>query len=286
MATSEVNVEKLYEEFASKNVVSQSMGLSKRLTQMNSDGRKLNDDSSSSESTLSEAMIDIIIYAKEKIATIGGTITHKKQMSLYECQQYFHKVGGPTPNEVNKSVCMKPDGGIIIATINNIEYPIMIVEDKVQGTNDNLHEQKKKRQATGNAIERGAKNIRGAEMIFSEMNIFPYVLFASGCDFHHTETISKRIEMMNMGFPNHYIEINPKKTSEIISTNIDEIISLININKCCGKSISSVFVKAHKWDEMRHGSSMWKKNEIIKICYKVIDLVVDELTKVLKKEDT
>ena len=62
--------------------ISKSMGLSKRLIQMNSDGRKLNVDSISSESTLGDAMIDIIAYAKEKIATIGGTIAHKKQISL------------------------------------------------------------------------------------------------------------------------------------------------------------------------------------------------------------
>ena len=262
------------------STTSQSIGISKRITQLNKEGRKLNDDSINSESTMTQAMVDIITYTKDKIAKIGGKIIHKKQISLYECQQYFHKVGGPTPNELNKHVSMKPDGGIIIATINNIEYPLMIVEDKVQGTNDILHEQNKKRQSTGNAIERGAKNIRGAEMIFSEMNIFPYVLFASGCDFHHTETISKRIEMMNMGFPNHYIEINPNKTNETISTNIDEIISSINIKKCCGKSILSVFVKAHKWNEMKHGSSMWEKNEIVKICCKVIDIVVDEITNI------
>lgn len=258
----------------------QSAGISKRITQLNKEGRKLNDDSINSESTMTQAMTDIITYTKDKIAKICGTIIHKKQISLYECQLYFHKVGGPPPNELNKHVSMKPDGGIIIAIINNIEYPLMIVEDKVQGTNDILHEHNKKRQSTGNAIERGAKNIRGAEMIFSEMNIFPYVLFASGCDFHHTETISKRIEMMNMGFPNHYIEINPNKTNEIISTNIDEIISSINIKKCCGKSILSVFVKAHKWNEMKHGSSMWEKNEIVKICCKVIDIVVDEITNI------
>jgi type II restriction enzyme len=258
--------------------ISKSMGLSKRLIQMNSDGRKLNVDSISSESTLGDAMIDIIAYAKEKIATIGGTIAHKKQISLYECQQYFHKVGGPTPNNMNNQY-MKPDGGIIFATINHMEYPIMIVEDKVQGTNDTLHEEGKKRQATGNAVERAGKNIRGAEMIFSEMNIFPYILFASGCDFHHTETISKRIEMMNMGFPNHYIEVTPQK-SEIM---LENMLSSIHIHKCCGRSIASVFIKAHKWDEMSHGSSRWKKEEIIKIGYKVIDLVVDEL---IKKQDT
>jgi len=280
MATTKVN-EKI------RCNIPQSIGLSKRLTQMNEEGRKLNDDSSFSESTLSDAMIEVLLYAKERVTKIGGTISHRKKISLYECQEYFNKVGGPIPNERNKKVCMKPDGGIIFARINSIEYPILIVEDKVQGTNDTLFQENKKRQATGNAIERGGKNIRGAEMIFSWMDIFPYVLFASGCDFHHTESISQRIVMMNMGVPNHYIEINPEKTPEMIDSNIDDIIRSITINKLCGKSITSVFVKAHKWNEMKHGCSMWKKNEIVKICCKVIDLVIEELVKkTLVKQDT
>lgn len=82
-----------------------------------------------------------------------------------------------------------------------------------------------------------------------------------------------------MGFPNHYVEINPNKTNEIISGNIDEIISSINIKKFRGIGIASIFVKAHKWNEMKHGSSLWKKHEIVKICCKVIDLVVIEITK-------
>lgn len=256
----------------------QSIGLSKRLSQMNTEGRKLNDDSSTSESTLSDAMIDVIAYARKQFATIGGTIDHKKQISLYECQQFFHKVGGPIPDELNKHVCMKPDGGILFATVHGVQYPILIVEDKVQGTNDRLHTEHKKRQATGNAIERGAKNIRGSEMIFAGSDIFPYVLFASGCDFHHTETIAKRIEMMNMGFPNHYIGMDSDSSDETVSMKLDEIVSAIRIHKCCGRSISSVFVKSHKWDEMTHGSSMWKKNEIVKICSKIIDLVLLDIS--------
>ena len=51
-----------------------------------------------------------------------------------------------------------------------------------------------------NAIERAAKNIRGSEMICMSQNTFPYVIFASGCDFHNTETIASRLEMMNMAF--------------------------------------------------------------------------------------
>jgi len=261
---------------------SQSAGLSNRLTQLNADGRTLIDDSSVSESTLTSAMEQIVEYARARVATIGGTIQHKKKLSLYECQRTFHQFGGPSPNEANKSVYMKPDGGILFAVINGQEIPMLIVEDKVQGTNDILFEKNSKRQATGNAIERAAKNIRGAEMIFAGRNIFPYVLFASGCDLHHTETISRRIDMMNMGITNHYVEVTPDKTQSELMDEVSAIVPAIKINNICGKSIASVFVKAHKWDAMKHGSSMWRKDEIITICTRVIDIVVDEIVQTYK----
>jgi hypothetical protein len=254
-------------------MTSQSNGLSKRLMKMVEDGRRLNDDSCPSEGTLSEALCEIKPYIEEKCRSIGATLEHKKSISLFECQEYFKKCGGPTPNEENKNVSMKPDGGIFIMTLHGNAIPLLIIEDKVQGTNDNLYEQKKKRQATGNAIERGAKNIRGAEMLFASQDIFPYVMFASGCDFHSSETIAKRIEMMNMGFPNHYIGLTPTTSQDEIIKKINTIIPYINIEKKCGKSIASVFVKAHKWDEMKHGSSLWKKEEIVLICKNVIDKV-------------
>jgi hypothetical protein len=256
-----------------QNMVSQSNGLSQRLTKMVEDGRRLNDDSCSSEGTLSEAICEIRQYIEEKCNAIGAKLEHKKSISLFECQEFFQKCGGPIPTEENKNVSMKPDGGIFIVTLHENKIPILIIEDKVQGTNDNLYEQKKKRQATGNAIERGAKNIRGAEMLFAGQDIFPYVMFASGCDFHSSETIAKRIEMMNMGFPNHYIGLTPSTTQEEVNIKIETILPAIDIHKKCGKGVASVFVKAHKWDEMKHGSSVWKKEEIVVICKNIVDKV-------------
>lgn len=255
----------------------QSRALSKRISSMVQAGRRLNDDSQSSETTLTDAMRELVPYAEEMFEKIGAKIEHKATISLFECQKYFHEAGGPEPNINNKKVFMRPDGGILFATINNNTMPILIVEDKVQGTNDNLFEQDKKRQATGNAIERGAKNIRGAEMLFANMSIFPYVVFASGCDFHASETISKRIEMMNMGIPNHYIEISPNDT-ESVDSRIEDMLQGVTIRKVCGKGIASVFVKAHKWNEMKHGSSLWKKEEILKICKYIVDKIYDTLT--------
>ena len=112
-------------------------------------------------------------------------------------------------------------------------------------------------------------------MLFAKYEIFSYVIFASGCDFHSTETIAKRIEMLNMGIPNHYIGIATTTTEEQIQERIDVIILSINVKKICGKSVVSVFVKAHKWNEMKHGSSMWKKDEQVQILKKVIDKVVE-----------
>jgi hypothetical protein len=117
-------------------------------------------------------------------------------------------------------------------------------------------------------------------MICSKYTFFPYVLVASGCDFHHSETISKRIEMMNMGYPNHYFEISDKITDNMIK--IKKIINNISIEKKNGFSIASVFIKAHKWNVMEHKSSLWKKDEITIICCKIIDLSIEHIKIFLK----
>ena len=102
----------------------------------------------------------------------------------------------------NARVSIKPDAGIILWKINNKHYPIYIGEDKIQGTNDKLFEAGKPKQATGNAIERYFKNVRAEELLCSRLPYFPSVVFASGCDFHHSETIAKRLEAGNYGVPN------------------------------------------------------------------------------------
>lgn len=264
--------------------MSQSNGLSNRLKQMVNDGKNLNDDSSLSEKILADTMSEIIPYAIAVFKPHGYNIVMEKQISLYECQTFFEKAGGPIPNPDNKNVSMRPDGGILFAISDSKRIPILIVEDKVQGTNDSLFIQNKKRQSSGNAIERAAKNIRGAEMLFAGLDIFPYVLFASGCDFHSTETISKRIEMMNFGYPNNYINITTETTKEQINTNIRSIIESLDVKKKRGKCVVSVCVKAHKWDEMGHGSSRWEKDEQLHILKKVIDSVYENLAISLKQD--
>ena len=119
-------------------------------------------------------------------------------------------------------------------------------------------------------------------MIFTNQDIFPYIIFASGCDFHSSETIAKRIEMMNYGILNHYIEVSSTTTQEEIDGKLNSILPKINIKKLLGKGIASVFIKAHKYDEMKHGSSLWKKDEIVIICRNIVDKVFENLSSSLK----
>jgi hypothetical protein len=247
---------------------SQSHGLSERHMVFRQEGHSLNDDSIISEGNLNSALRDTVIpHAQMLAAGRGATIEHVNKMTLFECQEIYHKVGGPPPDPINKRVFMKPDGGIIFMVKDGIRTPLLISEDKVQGTNDTRLIQGLRRQATGNALERAAKNIRMAEMVFAGQDVFSYALFASGCDMHPTETISKRLEMMNMGFPNHYTNVSPQGTTHVTSTPI-------KINKINGHGIASMFVKGHKWDEMPHGTSRWTADEYASRCTKMIELVL------------
>lgn len=81
--------------------------------------------------------------------------------------------------------------------------------------------------------------------------------------------------MMNFGVPNNYVNITTETTEEQVQSNIDDIIERINIKKICGRSIASIFVKAHKWDEMNHGTSCWKKDEQVQILKRVINCVFE-----------
>jgi hypothetical protein len=262
---------------------SQSAGLSKRHKTRREEGKCLNDDSKASEKLMMQGVAILMPYAVEKIAALGGELYTKDKMSLYECQQYFHKAGGPVPNEQNKNVFMKPDGGIFMARFEekDLDLPIIFLEDKRQGTNDERLAEGKDRQSTGNAVERAAKNIRGAEMVCAGVPYYPYTIFASGCDFHSCETIAKRLEMGNMGFPNHKVELAPETTPTEIDQQVGKIAESIRIQKCLGHGVASVFVKTHKWDKMAHGSSAWTVDEMVILSKKVIDLAIDEIAKLV-----
>jgi hypothetical protein len=266
----------------------QSSKLSMRQKQRSSTGKTLIDDSSKSEKTLNTAMKMVISYATALFSAIGYSIVHEQSITLGKCKQiqqqndpdFAYAAADSTIScDDDERFSMRPDGGILYAVYDadpRRRIPILVTEDKVQGTNDQLYAENKKRQSCGNAIERGCKNIRAAEMLFSytDFPIFPYVLFASGCDFHPSETISKRIDMgMTYGRSPHIIVLTPCITPAEITSCLDQIVSKIDIkiSPRRGKCIPTIVIKTHKYDEMEHGSSAWSVDEITRICCKVID---------------
>jgi hypothetical protein len=263
-------------------IQTQSEGLRNRLSTMHCGGKHLNDDSKGSEGILNTALqCAIIPYAENLAKERGWTITYKSKMDLYEMQCILAKSTGgdcPEPDPANKRVFMRPDGGILCVVIGDETIPILITEDKKQGTNDSRFAEGKSRQATGNAVERGIKNIRAAEMLFHTGNVFPYVLFGSGCDFHPSETIAKRLEIGNYGAKNLEIIMRPGLSENDRTEDLRQLVDKINIQKRYGgKSIATICIKSHKWDEMEHNSSAWTAAEITMVCNRIIDLAFADL---------
>ena len=201
---------------------------------------------------------------------LDGKFVLKNTISLYDVKTTYYK-NNEYCDEKDKTVYMKPDGGIVFYVKNDIKQAILICEAKNQGTNDIKFVKKEKKQACGNAIERTAKNIRMSEMLFDTLNIFPYIIFCAGCDFHHTESISKRLEAMNYGIPNNYAEITNKELNEKIKDfNID-------FTKKHNKNIATILIKAHKYDELPNGSSNWTNENVVVILDKAFLIILQEL---------
>ncbi len=285
----------------------QSAGLSKRHLSMHKDGRTLVDDSNISEGNLKTIIEPLINWTHAAIQPYGGDIQYFTKISLADLQKKLadpkHIIGAEVScacdleatggkckgrsldAAMNERVSIKPDAGILMWTYEGIQYPLYIGEDKVQGTNDNLFAAGKPRQATGNAIERYFKNVRAEEMLCAHVPYFPSVVFASGCDFHSSETIAKRLEAGNYGTPNHYIEIQSFDKPDAVdnSMTLDTLVENISIRKQCRglyapfASVATVCIKAHKWDDLPHNTSLWRPNEYFEISKKIVNLAIKEV---------
>lgn len=100
------------------------------------------------------------------------------------------------------STYIMPDGGVTYITDLKEEniYPILIVEMKSQGTNDELEEKGLSPQARGNAIERLGKNVICFRTFLMDEGIMPFVCFGDGCDFDQSSnsTIPDRVLTISM----------------------------------------------------------------------------------------
>ena len=80
---------------------------------------------------------------------------------------------------------------------------------------------------------------------------------------------------------NHYFDITPETTVAQLDNCLVNVLNNIKVTKLMGHGIASVFVKAHKWDCMKHGSSRWRKIEIVKTSCHIIKLALESIPKKL-----
>jgi hypothetical protein len=101
-----------------------------------------------------------------------------------------------------RSTGPKPDGGIIYTFDGEgNKLPILIAEAKKQGTNNARMGEGKKKQAKGNAIERAYKNVEEMKIFTRDLDYFPYVIIAHGCDFEDGSSILDRLDALTKYHP-------------------------------------------------------------------------------------
>jgi len=135
----------------------------------------------------------------------------------------------PYNPEVENSF-ISPDGGVLFVKYKGIDLPILISEAKKQGTLFFLQAGKLredltdtqialalsgKEQGKGNAIERAYKNIDEFKLYCEDLNYFPYVIFACGCDFESGSSILDRLDAMTRYEPRNvnYVADLPQKVT-------------------------------------------------------------------------
>ena len=261
-----------------------SYNLSESQKTLYAEGKTLNQDSKHNDKKLKSIVYnELKEYSDSLLEPLGFTtiiIDELLTKTVYNIIKSQYP-DFPDVDYKNDKTSIKPDGGIMFAVNERGDkYPILISEDKVQGTNDTRKASGLGTQGRGNAIERGAKNLNLAKSLCCGIPYFPYVIFASGCDFHKTETIPRRLEQMNGLMPNHYIDVG--LTTSSVEEQLETTLNNINIMKRFGdKEYATICIKAHKWDELPHGASNWTKEERINICKKVIQQSVEEIKKTL-----
>jgi len=170
-----------------------------------------NEDAKKLEQNLSETVKNLIVELQELFPSVTFFWRYK-----IDKKDIAKNIGKSNWKPCSKKPFIKPDGGILYAEINGKIYPILVVEAKKQGTNDKLMEEGKKKQSKGNAIERAVKNHSELKLFFKPFDFYPYVVFASGCDFEKESSINDRLDSMTEYEPrNQEYVFHPDKLATI-----------------------------------------------------------------------
>lgn len=157
--------------------------------------------------------------------------------------------------DVLNTTHMKPDGGIVYMIKDEFKHPILVSEEKQQGTNDVRLSEGLDKQSKGNAVERLGKNVKVVELLFSNEKINPLVVFLQGCDFHPSESIVDRVKSIFHFLRQNQINLYKKKLGDI------------NVG-------GSYFMKGNKAGsgEIR---AEWSENEMYDAMYEIADKSVE-----------
>jgi len=170
-----------------------------------------NEDAKKLEQNLSKTVKDLIIDLQELFPSVTFFWSYK-----IDKKDVAKNIGKFNWKPCSKKPYIKPDGGILYAEINGKIYPILVTEAKKQGTNDKLMEEGKKKQSKGNAIERAVKNHSELKLFFKPFDFYPYIVFASGCDFEKESSINDRLDSMTEYEPrNQEYVFHPDKLATI-----------------------------------------------------------------------
>lgn len=118
-------------------------------------------------------------------------------------------------NISNSNSFIRPDAGFLYAYINGMPNLILSGESKKQGTNELRKIFGLEKQARGNAVERTSKNCYEISQYMMSEDIFPYIIFISGCDFVNRSSIRDRITANNYQCEFNKLHIYKKKGAKI-----------------------------------------------------------------------
>ena len=170
-----------------------------------------NEDAKKLEKDLSETVKNLIVELQELFPYVEFFWDYK-----IDKKDIAKNINKTNWKPCSKNPFIKPDGGVLYAKIEGKIYPILVSEAKKQGTNDKLVEEGKKKQAKGNAIERAVKNHSELKLFFKPFDFYPYVVFASGCDFEENSSINDRLDSMTEYEPrNKEYTFHPDKLATV-----------------------------------------------------------------------
>jgi len=173
--------------------LSQSELLSQRQTRDGGGCSINNEEAKTFDMNVKNISPDVVLpFLKENFP--GQQFKHEKKLSQ---ESYARKIN-PNYKPSSEKAFISPDGGIIYMKYGGLWMPILITEAKKQGTNDKREIEGKCKQSLGNAIERAHKNYNELREFMSTFNVnyFPYLVFAYGCDFKEGCPIRDRLASM------------------------------------------------------------------------------------------